>query len=174
MKRSVVIFGRSIPLVAILAAVLVVSVAAWAAWLALSGSGEFDVTYADPPQEIETVIYNEQCSIIAGAGIAGAPVLGSDPYSVACPFSLIDETSVINIRISLDNTASTIPVLYSVITPPVTDCFDVVVDPESKLLDAGAGEDMMRVTLYANTNTVDCAIANPTELIGFDFVLDPQ
>jgi len=170
MKRKVIIFGRSIPIAGIMAALIVVVAFAWVAWMVIVGSGSFEILYAPTPQEILTTITGEQCNVISGAGVPGAPVVVTEPYSITCPFTAVDDTSVIQTRFSLDNSASLVPVTYTV-TGPVTSCFDVFADPVTRVLAAGAPEDIMRITLTGNGETLACAIASQTESIVFDFTL---
>ena len=164
--------GSQVALVLLL--VTVISVAAWAAFLMLSAGSVFQIAYQTPPEELATVIIPIQCSVLSGDGIAEAPIYDPINHEFQCAVSGVNETTHIQAKFTVDNSASTVPVLVTY-TAPVTTCFDIMgVPPAARLVAAGAMDDMVMINMDANAETLGCALLTPAEDFIVGIQIDPQ
>lgn len=161
-KRTVKIFGRSVPVALFVLEIPTIAALAWGAFLILNATASATVSVAAAPRVALVSHPITTCTIFSGAGSAGTPVLvGSD---LSCSFSNLDETSEARMKLGVQNDdASSIQVNVSI--PADETCFTFALNPTqgpaSKIVPAGTSENW-ELQIFgtgdgSSTGTITCA-----------------
>ena len=160
MKRNIVIFGRSIPLAGIMAAVLVISAVAWALWLAGAFTSTATITVKEAPQDLDVELTLVSCSRATPFGEVVDPVGSWDPVtnSASCEFYDFTDESIMEIRVMMTN-PNPVPIIVDFVAPVADPCVNVVWVPGASIpLAIGESTVTGKTTSFEGTaETITCA-----------------